>query len=172
MATARNPATLASLANSPRVLTLPLDVTSTASVATAISSTLAHFGRIDVLINNAGHGLMGDTESTLPFLDASDPASQARAVMEVNYWGTVRLSLHALRIMREENPKNGQQGGVIMNITSMGGFKGFPANAYYHSSKFAVEGFTEGVAAEVRPEWNSEFFLFPLRRFLPSLACD
>lgn len=61
-----------------------------------------------------------------------------------------------MRIMREDNARSGQQGGVIMQITSMGGFMGFPGNAWYHASKFAVEGFTESVNREVRPEWNSK----------------
>lgn len=60
---------------------------------------------------------------------------------------------------REENPKTGQQGGVIMNVSSMGGFIGFPGSAYYHTSKFAVEGFTESVQKEMRPEWNSKDLL-------------
>lgn len=58
--------------------------------------------------------------------------------------------------MREVNPLSGQRGGVVLQITSMGGFVGFPGSAYYHAAKFAVEGFTESVSREVRPEWNSE----------------
>lgn len=61
-----------------------------------------------------------------------------------------------MRIMRETNAVSGQQGGVVIQISSMGGFMGFAGNAWYHSAKFAVEGFTESVSREVRPEWNSK----------------
>lgn len=75
-----------------------------------------------------------------------------------------------MRIMREDNARpsphhtasssSGQQGGVVVQITSMGGFVGYPGSAYYHAAKFAVEGFTESVSREVRPEWNSQFTIF------------
>lgn len=79
-------------------------------------------------------------------------------VSETNFWGVAHLTLHTMRIMRETNAASGQQGGVIIQISSMGGFMGFAGNAWYHAAKFAVEGFTESVSREVRPEWNSEFF--------------
>lgn len=62
-----------------------------------------------------------------------------------------------MRVMREENCKTGQQGGVVMNVTSAGGFIGFAGSAYYNASKFAVEGFTESVSREVRLDWNSSY---------------
>lgn len=164
VATARNPSHLSSIllpssnSSSQKILILPLDVTSLTSITTALTTTLSnpHFGRIDVLINNAGYGLSGDTESSL--VHAEDQA-KARAVVETDFWGVAHLTLHAMRIMREDNARNGgkQQGGVIVQISSMGGFMGFPGNAYYHAAKFAVEGFTESVSREVRPEWNSTF---------------
>lgn len=92
--------------------------------------------------------------------------------METNFWGVANLTLHAMRIMREDNahagsagdgergPQQQQQGGVIVQVTSMGGFVGYPGSAYYHAAKFAVEGFTESLSREVRPEWNSESPLF------------
>jgi NAD(P)-dependent dehydrogenase (short-subunit alcohol dehydrogenase family) len=81
---------------------------------------------------------------------------QARKELDTNFWGAVDITKHAMRIMREENPKTGQQGGVIVQISSMGGYIGFPGGAFYHASKFALEGFTEAVAREVHPNWNSE----------------
>ena len=58
--------------------------------------------------------------------------------------------------MRDQNPKGGgQQGGVVFNISSMGGFIGFPGSAFYHASKFAMEGWTEAIAKELPTEWNS-----------------
>ncbi|RAH82237.1 NAD(P)-binding protein [Aspergillus japonicus CBS 114.51] len=156
VATARNPASLSlpgssssssSSSNNPNLLALALDVTSQASIDAALHETLAHFHRIDVLVNNAGYTLVGDTEA------AAD--AEARALLDTNFWGVVDLTKRALRIMREENPQNGgAPGGVILNVSSMGGFIGFPGSAFYHASKFAVEGFTEAVARELPVEWN------------------
>ncbi|KAI3332256.1 NAD(P)-binding protein [Xylariaceae sp. AK1471] len=156
VATARNSSKLSGLlTQSERVHMVDLDVTSEDAIDAAIDSALSKFGRIDVLVNNAGHGLMGDSESTLQ----SEGHTQARRVVETNFWGTARLSLHAIRIFRDENPKGGQQGGVVLNVTSLGGFTGYPGNAFYHAAKFGVEGFTESVSKEVRPEWNIHFSL-------------
>ncbi|KAK5661211.1 hypothetical protein OQA88_11102 [Cercophora sp. LCS_1] len=149
VATARNITALSYLPSSPNILPLPLDTTSTPSIDAAIAAALSHFGRIDVMVNNAGYSYRGDTENALP--------SQAHTLMSTNFWGTVALTIHAMRIMREVNLVSGQQGGVILNLSSMGGRAAFPGNAFYHASKFAVEGFTESVAKEVRPEWNIRF---------------
>ncbi|KAI9167479.1 Oxidoreductase calM [Paramyrothecium foliicola] len=157
VATARDPASISLPASAPgsppgRILLLSLDVTLDASIGDAVDAALAAFGRIDVLVNNAGYGLMGDTEATTD--------EQARRQVETNFWGTARLCVHAMRVMREDNAREGgRQGGLVMNVTSMGGFFGFPGHAYYHASKFAVEGFTESIAKEVRPEWNIHFTL-------------
>lgn len=162
VATARNPATITNLLPlSTNLLILPLDVTSPPSIESALTAVLAQFGRLDVLINNAGYGLSGDTESSL----LPEEHAKARAVMEANFWGVTTLTLHAMRIMREDNAAGGgQQGGVIVQVSSMGGFMGFPGNAYYHGAKFAVEGFTESVSREVRPEWNSKYTVTPTDR--------
>lgn len=135
--------------------TIDLDVVSESSITTAVESAVSKFGRIDVMVNNAGYGLMGDTESSLQ----PDDHAKARKVVETDFWGAARLSLHAIRVFRDENPKTGQQGGVVLNVTSLGGFAGFPGNAYYHAAKFALEGFTESISKEVRPEWNIHFSL-------------
>jgi NAD(P)-dependent dehydrogenase (short-subunit alcohol dehydrogenase family) len=80
-------------------------------------------------------------------------------VVETDFWGAANLSLQAIRVFRDENPKTGQQGGVVLNVTSLGGFAGFPGSAYYHAAKFALEGFTESISKEARPEWNIHFSL-------------
>lgn len=123
---------------------------------------------IKASVNNAGYGLMGDTESSLPYSSAVPNSSdedhaKARAVVDTDFWGTATMTLHAMRIMREDNARNGgKQGGLVIQITSMGGFMGFPGGAYYHAAKFAVEGFTESVRREVRPEWNSKYLISPV----------
>lgn len=156
MATARKSSKLTELiSQSERVLFVDLDVTSEESIDAAVNTAVSKFGRIDVVVNNAGYALQGDTESSLE----GEGKAQARQVVETNFWGTARLSIHAMRVFREENPKTGQQGGVVLNVTSLGGFAGFPGTAYYHAGKFAVEGFTESVSKEVKPEWNIHFCL-------------
>lgn len=151
VATARNPSSLSYLPASPNILALALDVTSPTAIDSAVATTLSRFGRIDVLINNAAYTYRGDTENARP--------EQAHHLFNTNFWGVVHLSRHAMRIMREVNPTTtgGQQGGVVINVTSLGGRAAFPGNAFYHASKFAVEGFTESVAREVKPEWGIHF---------------
>ena len=149
VATARNPASMSNIPNKPNVLKLKLDVTSTESISAAFDTTLQKFGRIDVVVNNAGYTLIGDTEA------AGD--AESRALMDTNFWGMVDVSKRALGVMRDANVKNGgQKGGVILNISSMGGWFGFPACSFYHASKFAMEGWTEAVAKELPHDWNSK----------------
>lgn len=149
MATARKTSTLEAIPSNDHVLKLELDVTSVSSIDVALHTTLEKFGRIDVVVNNAGYTLAGDTES------AED--GESRALFDTNFWGMVDVSKKALGIFRDENPKTGQQGGVIANVSSMGGWSGYPGQSFYHASKFAMEGWTEAVAKEVPPSWNSKF---------------
>ncbi|GJD05007.1 short-chain dehydrogenase [Colletotrichum higginsianum] len=139
--------------DSPRVHLTSLDVSNADSIKAAFDSAIAKFGRIDVVVNNAGYGLMGDTES---FVTNVEDMDKARKIVETNFWGTAQVSAHAVRVFRDENPKSGQIGGVVLNVTSIGGFAGFPGSAFYHASKFAVEGYTESLSKEVRPEWNGD----------------
>jgi NAD(P)-dependent dehydrogenase (short-subunit alcohol dehydrogenase family) len=117
VATARNPASMSDIPNGSGVLKLKLDVTSLESIESAFSQSLATFGRIDVVVNNAGYTLVGDTEAT--------GDAEARALMDTNFWGMVDVSKRAVGVMRDENLKNGgQRGGVILNISSMVGWVG------------------------------------------------
>jgi NAD(P)-dependent dehydrogenase (short-subunit alcohol dehydrogenase family) len=133
------------------VLKLIVDVTSRQSIDEAVATALKTFGRLDVVVNNAGYALRGDTEN------ATEDA--ARRLVDTMFWGTVHLTRHAMRVMREVNPQSGAQGGVVLNVSSMGGRIAYPGHAFYHAAKFAVEGFTESVSKEVRPEWNIHFCL-------------
>ncbi|RAL05203.1 SDR family oxidoreductase [Aspergillus ibericus CBS 121593] len=141
IATARNPSTLSTLPSHPNILKLPLDVTSPTSIESSIQTTLSTFHRIDILVNNAGYTLVGDTEI------AED--DESRALFDTNFWGMVDTTKRVLGSMRE-----GGSGGVILNVSSLGGFVGFPGSAFYHASKFAMEGWTEAVAKELPAEWN------------------
>ncbi|KAI1652867.1 NAD(P)-binding protein [Daldinia decipiens] len=146
VATARKVSSLSSLPTNDRVLKLELDVTSIPSIEAALQATVDKFGRIDVVVNNAGYTLVGDTEA------AED--QESRAVLDTNFWGMVDVTKRALGIMRDVNPKTGQQGGVILNLSSMGGWSGYPGSSFYHASKFAMEGWTEAVAKELPASWN------------------
>ena len=139
VATARNTAKLADLAASApdRVLIQALDVTVDGDAEKAVAAALARFGRIDVLINNAGYGVVGALEET--------PTAELRAVMETNFFGAVAVTQAVLPQMRE------QRGGAIVNISSLGGQLSFGGFSAYSASKFALEGMSEALAQEVAP---------------------
>ncbi|KAI1147606.1 retinol dehydrogenase 8 [Nemania diffusa] len=147
VATARQVSALSYLADDAQnVLKLALDVTSTEAIDAAFKKALERFGRVDVVVNNAGYTVMGDTEAST--------GQEARELFDTNFWGSVEVTKRALGAMRDANPKTGQQGGVILFVSSMGGFVTTPGSAYYHASKFAMEGFAESVAKELDPRWN------------------
>jgi len=146
-ATTRNASALASLASAylpEQLLVLELNISSNDQIKAAFQQIKSHFGRLDVVVNNAGYGLAGEVEAI------SD--EQAMYQMEVNFWGPVRISREAVRFFREDNPAN--LGGHIMNISSSGGFSGNPTMAFYSASKFALEGFSESLSKELPSEWN------------------
>jgi NAD(P)-dependent dehydrogenase (short-subunit alcohol dehydrogenase family) len=121
-----------------RFLPLAVSLTSEDSVAQAIEKTIATFGGIDVVVNNAGYGLIGGLE------ELSD--QEARANFDVNVFGSLNVIRKALPQLRK------QQSGHIINIASIGGFTGeFPGFGIYCATKFAVHGFTEALSKEVAP---------------------
>jgi NAD(P)-dependent dehydrogenase (short-subunit alcohol dehydrogenase family) len=139
IATARERATLEALRSAApdRVLASRVDVTKAEQVAAAVQDALARFGRIDVLVNNAGYGLLSGAE------EASD--AELRALFEVNFFGLATVTRAVLPVMRR------QRSGLIINISSTAGVFGVAGAAYYCASKFAVEGFSESLAQEVAP---------------------
>jgi NAD(P)-dependent dehydrogenase (short-subunit alcohol dehydrogenase family) len=130
-------------ASASNYLGVTLDVESTASVEAAFEQAMAAFGRVDVVVNNAGRGLCG------AFEELTD--ADIQAVMDVNFMGVVRVTRAAIRVMRDINRP---PGGLIQQLTSIGGQLGMPALAGYCASKWAVEGLTESIAREMRPQWN------------------
>lgn len=134
--TARNPAVLADLVERypETVRALRLDVTKPDEVRAAVADAVNEFGRIDVLVNNAGYGLIGAIE------EATD--EQFRHQFETNVFGAVDVMRAVLPQMRV------QKSGHILNISSVAGFIAFPSSAFYTSSKFALEAFSEALAAE------------------------
>ncbi|TVY80833.1 putative oxidoreductase [Lachnellula suecica] len=149
VATARNPSTLSYLPDSPNILKITLDVTSPASIDAAFAAAKTHFGADfypDVVINNAGYSLSGDTENATE--------EEMHQEMETLFFGTVRVTMRAVELMRQHKE---HRGGLIFNISSLAGLVGLPGHAFYHASKFAVEGFSESVAREMHPDWNINF---------------
>ncbi|BBY11317.1 oxidoreductase [Mycobacterium marseillense] len=120
-----------------RALAVALDVTDTRQVAAAVAAADEAFGGIDVLVNNAGHGYLSAVE------EGED--AEVRKLFDVNYFGAVDMIKAVLPAMRARGS------GHIINISSMTGLVANPPNAYYSSTKFALEAVTEALAAEVRP---------------------
>ncbi|KAI0401187.1 retinol dehydrogenase 8 [Xylaria palmicola] len=147
VATARQVSTLSYLADdAPNVLKVALDVTSVEAIDEAFNKAVERFGRVDVVVNNAGYTVMGDTEAATP--------QEARDLFDTNFWGAVDVTKRALSVLRDENPKTGQRGGAVLFVSSMGGYITTPGSAFYHASKFAMEGFAESVAKELDAGWN------------------
>jgi NAD(P)-dependent dehydrogenase (short-subunit alcohol dehydrogenase family) len=120
-----------------RALALDLDVTDAGQIDAAVKAAIERFGRIDVLVNNAGYGYQTSIE------EGED--GEIRDVFEANVFGLFAMTRAVLPVMRA------QKNGNIVNISSVGGLIGFPASGYYSATKHAVEGFTESLRAEVAP---------------------
>jgi NAD(P)-dependent dehydrogenase (short-subunit alcohol dehydrogenase family) len=120
-----------------RALALELDVTDAGQIAETIERADSEFGRIDVLVNNAGYGYLAAIE------EGQD--HDIRALFDTNVFGLVDLTRAVLPGMRS------RRSGHIVNISSLGGLTAFGATGYYHATKFAVEGLSESLAAEVAP---------------------
>src|SRR5688500_252487 len=119
-------------------LPLTVDLNNEGSVEKGIKSTIDHFGSVDVIVNNAGYGLAGALE------ELSD--AEARLNFDINVFGSLNVIRKALPYLRK------QRSGHIFNISSIGGFTGvFPGFGIYCATKFAVQGFTESLSAEVAP---------------------
>jgi NAD(P)-dependent dehydrogenase (short-subunit alcohol dehydrogenase family) len=137
VATARNVDSIAGLADEhgDAVLALPLDVTDKAAVDAAIAVAHERFGRLDVVVNNAGYGLFGAIEEV--------SEEQARAQIETNLFGALWVTKAALPILRE------QGSGHIIQVSSIGGVQAFPTVGLYHASKWGLEAFSQSLASEV-----------------------
>ncbi|RSZ45950.1 MULTISPECIES: oxidoreductase [unclassified Variovorax] len=139
VATARDAGRLADLvALAPdRVLATPLDVDAAGAAEAAVQAAVERFGRIDVLVNNAGYGVVGALEET--------PDAELRALMNTNFFGAMAVTRAALPVLRA------QKSGAIVNISSLGGQLSFSGFSAYSASKFALEGASEALAQEVAP---------------------
>ena len=138
-ATARDTSSLEDLVaeHGDAVLPIELDVTDRGAVFAAVRNVHEHFGRLDVVVNNAGYGVSGAIEEL--------SEEQARRQLEVNLFGALWVTQAALPILRE------QRSGWIVQVSSIGGLAAFPLTGIYHASKWALEGFSETLRQEVEP---------------------
>ena len=118
-----------------RLLALDLDVTDEAQAKTAVQAAVARFGRIDVLVNNAGYGQLGLFEEST--------RTDAQQQFATNVFGLFHVTRSVLPVMRQ------QRAGHVLNISSIAGMRGRSGTALYSASKFAIEGFSEALAQEV-----------------------
>jgi NAD(P)-dependent dehydrogenase (short-subunit alcohol dehydrogenase family) len=118
-----------------RLLALPLDVTDRGACFAAVDRAHAAFGRLDVIVNNAGYGLFGMVEEITE--------AEARAQLETNVFGALWVTQAALPHLRA------QGSGHILQVSSIGGIVAFPGLGLYHASKWALEGFSQALAGEV-----------------------
>jgi NAD(P)-dependent dehydrogenase (short-subunit alcohol dehydrogenase family) len=136
-ATARDAGTLSDLVEryGEQILALQLDVTDRAADFAAIARAHEHFGRLDVIVNNAGYGLFGTIEEV--------SEEQARAQIETNVFGALWVTQAALPFLRE------QRCGHIIQVSSIGGIVAFAGIGLYHASKWALEGFSDALSQEM-----------------------
>ena len=139
VATARDPGRLEDLVKKygDQVRTAILDVSDEAAAFSAVQGAVGAFGRLDVVVNNAGYG------DFAPFEQLS--SERFKAVIDTNFYGVVNVTRAALPIMRK------QKSGCILQISSLGGRLALPGSSAYHAAKWAVGGFTESLAQEVAP---------------------
>jgi NAD(P)-dependent dehydrogenase (short-subunit alcohol dehydrogenase family) len=134
VATARRPE---DIERTEQLLPVALDVTDEQQAQAAVDAAVREFGRIDVVVNNAGRGLLGAVE------EASDAA--ARAVFDTNVFGVLNVQRAVLPVLRA------QRSGRLIQLSSIGGFIGTPGWGVYAATKFAVEGFSEALHGELKP---------------------
>src|SRR5580693_7943856 len=139
VATARDPRRLEDLVQKygDQIRTAPLDVADEDAALRAVQAAVDAFGRLDVVVNNAGYG------DFAPFEQLS--SERFKAVIDTNFYGVVNVTRAALPIMRK------QKCGCILQISSVGGRLGIPGNSPYHAAKWAVGGLTESLAKEAAP---------------------
>jgi NAD(P)-dependent dehydrogenase (short-subunit alcohol dehydrogenase family) len=138
VAAARNPQLLVEKFGArPNLLAIKLDVTNEDQAREAIRQAVDRFGRIDVLINNAGFGLLGAVEEI--------SGAEVEAVYRTNVFGLLSVTRAALPQLRR------QRSGHIISISAIAGYQSWPGWAVYASTKFAIEGISEGLAMEVKP---------------------
>ncbi|KAJ7281489.1 NAD-P-binding protein [Mycena rebaudengoi] len=152
VATLRKPEVIASLAEQygkDKLIVLKVDVKKEEDITAAFTAAKEAFGRIDVVFNNAGYGVIG-IEGT------SD--KNARDLFEVNFWGSVKVTQQAVAFMRDVNQP---QGGLLINMSSMFGIDAPPAAGFYAATfQVALDAVTDSIHKELDPAWNIKVIVF------------
>ncbi|KAJ6493529.1 hypothetical protein C8R47DRAFT_1118517 [Mycena vitilis] len=155
VATLRKPEVISDLAaqypetgDKQRLLVLKLDVTQADKIPLAFAEAKKTFGRIDVVFNNAGYGIISEVEGCT---DAN-----ARALFEVNFWGAFNVTKEALKYFRSNDPI----GGLLINMSSMFGVDAPPGAGFYAATKFALDAVTDSLIKELDPEWKIKVTIF------------
>jgi len=137
IATMRSPEKETELSALNNILISKLDVTEPFTIQNAVAAGIEKFGKIDVLVNNAGYGALGALEAATE--------EEAKRQFDVNFFGLIAVTKALLPGMRQ------QRSGTIINVSSVGGRVTFPFSSLYHATKFAVEGLTESMQYELNP---------------------
>ena len=139
IATARDVSTLSRLARQypDRIHTLTLDVTNPKAITSIAEQAIAAFGHVDILVNNAGYGVNGAIEEV--------SENEFEPMFQTNIYGLIRVTRAFLPHFRQ------RRSGHVVNLSSIGGLIGSPGWGFYNATKFAVEGFSEALAEEVKP---------------------
>ncbi|KJA18413.1 hypothetical protein HYPSUDRAFT_69925 [Hypholoma sublateritium FD-334 SS-4] len=164
VATLRKPSALSDLVpkhSADQLLVLKLDVVLPSDITAAFAAALAKFGRIDVVYNNAGMSSLGEVEGTQD--------SIARRLFEVNFFGATNVTREAVRVFRDENKP---RGGRLLQASSMAAMQAIAGVGYYSATKFALEGVTQALAAELHPSWGIKITLIELGGFRTSILSE
>ncbi|KAJ6581501.1 NAD(P)-binding protein [Mycena capillaripes] len=155
VATLRKPEAISDLAkqypetgDKQRLLVLKLDVTQADQIPLAFAEAKKTFGRIDVVFNNAGYGIISEVEGV--------SIENARNQFEVNFWGSFNVTREAVKYFRKNDPI----GGLLINMSSMFGIDAPPGAGLYAASKFALEAVTDSLVKELDPEWKIKVMVF------------
>ncbi|KAJ7760566.1 NAD(P)-binding protein [Mycena metata] len=146
VATLRKPEVLSDLRTQyteKQLLICKVDVTKSEDILAAFAATEEAFGRIDVVFNNAGYGIVGEVEGT--------DEEKARNQFETNFWGGLTVTKQAIRVFRDVNTP---LGGKLFVMSSMFGIDAPPGAGFYAATKFATEAVTDSLAKELDPAWN------------------
>ncbi|KAG2121363.1 hypothetical protein BD769DRAFT_1009181 [Suillus cothurnatus] len=160
-ATLRKPSMLEDLTAtypSSRLVTFPLDVTDTPSIAPAFDVAVSHFNRIDVVLNNAGYSIVSEAEGV--------PHKTAREMFDVLFWGAENVMREAIRCFRDVNRP---VGGRLINVSSRTAIIPQPGTVHYASAKAALECLSEGYISELDPEWHIKITLIEPGLFRTSI---
>ncbi|KZT64520.1 NAD(P)-binding protein [Daedalea quercina L-15889] len=161
IATLRKPEVIADLVakyTSDQLLVIKLDVYKLEDIKTAFVAAERTFGRIDVVFNNAGYTMFAEVEGT--------PDEEARAMFDVNFFGAANVSREAVRVFRDVNKP---QGGRLLQMSSYNVYRAEPVMAYYTATKCALEGFSEGLATELDPNWHIKITIIESGMFQTSV---